>query len=308
MIEIKEIKKFYGDVAALKGVSFRIQTGEIVGLLGPNGAGKTTLMKIMTGYLYPSEGKASVGGFDVLEEALELQKIIGYLPENAPLYLEMTVQDYLVYIARLRQMMEQDILGALKKAVERAGLKEMLTRPIHTLSKGYRQRVGIAQAIIHQPKILILDEPTNGLDPRQIIEIRELIKSLAREATVILSSHILSEVQLTCERILMIHRGELRLDQDLSHLSQGVQVLVEIHQRFQKEAQKKILALPDVKTVEFLGATEAYCRLLVEAQSEKKGPLNRQLFSLARENDWLLQEIHRKKKNLEEVFQEIASS
>ena len=186
MIEITQIEKDYGTVKALKGVSFSIQPGEVVGLLGPNGAGKTTLMKILTGYIQPSRGSASINGLDVCDHRLEIQRKIGYQPENTPVYRELTVQDFLIFMANVRQVPANKIMKNFTMAVERTGLSHMLTRVIGTLSKGYRQRVGLAQAMIHAPEILILDEPTNGLDPSQIIEIRELIKSLAQESTVIL--------------------------------------------------------------------------------------------------------------------------
>lgn len=304
MIDVHDVRKDYGDVRALQGVSFSIATGDIVGLLGPNGAGKTTMMKILTGYLMPTAGQATVGGVDVTEDRLAVQRQIGYLPENAPLYLEMPVQDYLVYIARLRGVPESGRLEALRQAVVRTGLQEMITRPIGTLSKGYRQRVGLAQAIIHGPRLLILDEPTNGLDPTQIVEIRNLIKDLARESTVILSSHILSEVQLTCERVVMINRGQLVLDKHLDSLGAGVSVIVEVASDT-TGVDTALKALPGVDVVRRTGGQGGYTRWTVEAVEEPGMPLNRRIFQLAAEKNWPLQELRREAQDLESVFQQL---
>lgn len=210
MIEVRDLKKTYGEVEALKDVSFSVQSGEVIGLLGPNGAGKTTVMKILSGYLHPTSGIAEVAGLDVSRFPGEVQEMIGYLPENAPLYPELTVQGQLRMIANLRAIPENEQLQYASDAVHAVGLEDRLVRPIATLSKGYRQRVGLAQAIIHRPKLLILDEPTNGLDPTQIIEVRNLIRSLAHKATVIVSTHILSEVEATCDRAIIIMNGEVK--------------------------------------------------------------------------------------------------
>jgi ABC-2 type transport system ATP-binding protein len=207
VIEAIGLFKRYGSVEAVRDVSFTVNQGEIVGLLGPNGAGKTTIMKILTCYLFPSGGTARVAGHDVFDSPLEVKKAVGYLPENAPLYDDLTVAEYLSFIADARGLAGAERKRRLSTVLEECGLSGVVNKDIDELSKGFRQRTGIAQAMIHDPRILILDEPTSGLDPHQIIEIRELIKNLGREKTVILSTHILQEVEATCKRILILNEG-----------------------------------------------------------------------------------------------------
>ncbi|MBN2714483.1 MAG: ABC transporter ATP-binding protein [Deltaproteobacteria bacterium] len=215
MIHAKNLSKRYQAVEAVKNVNVDIRKGEIVGLLGQNGAGKTTMMKMITGYLEPTEGTVLLGGKDVLEDRIGVQRQIGYMPENAPLYPEMLVQEYLLMIADLREIPREKQISMIIEAVKATGLEKYLTRPIGTLSKGYRQRVGICQAILHHPEVLILDEPTNGLDPVQIIEIRGLIKKLAEKSTVIVSTHILQEIEAVCDRVLILIDGQLVKDAPL---------------------------------------------------------------------------------------------
>jgi ABC-2 type transport system ATP-binding protein len=210
MIEVSNLTKQYGEVTAVDGISFSIGKGEIVGLLGPNGAGKTTIIKVLTGYHFPSKGDVSVNSFDVYNQAVEIKKSIGYLPENAPLYVDLTVAEYLDFIAMARGIGENEKKDKLAVVLAECGLTPVLHKPIEQLSKGFRQRVGLAQAIIHDPQLLILDEPTSGLDPKQIMEIRELIQKLGKEKTVILSTHILQEVEAVCSRVLILNEGKIR--------------------------------------------------------------------------------------------------
>jgi len=230
MIDVQHLCKDYGTFRALDDVCFHIDQGEIVGFLGPNGAGKTTTMRILTGYLPPSEGEARVAGYDVFKESIEVRKRIGYLPESVPLYTEMTVYAYLDYMADLRRVSNR--LRAVERAMEACHIADRAESIISKLSKGLRQRVGLAQAIVHEPDVLILDEPTIGLDPKQIIEVRELIRELGREHTVILSSHILPEVSQTCDRILIINNGRIVAEgssEDLTaQLEGGGQVAVQL--------------------------------------------------------------------------------
>jgi len=209
MIQATQLTKRYGSTTAIQEVSFEVNRGEILGFLGPNGAGKTTTMRILSGFFAATEGKATIAGFDVFEDPLEVKKRVGYLPENPPLYGEMKVDAYLRFVATIKGVEASSLDSQLSHSKERCGLTKVGDRLIKQLSKGYRQRVGLAQAIIHDPEVLILDEPTSGLDPKQIIEVRELIKSLGGDHTVILSTHILSEVSMTCERVIIIDKGEI---------------------------------------------------------------------------------------------------
>lgn len=219
MIRIDDVVRYHGTIRAVDGVSTTIGRGEIVGLLGHNGAGKTTLMKMITGYLEPTRGTVRVGGFDVVDQREAAQRLVGYLPENAPLYPEMLVQEYLLLMAELRGVPREEAPSAVARAAAATGLQTRLLQRIDTLSKGYRQRVGIAQAIVHDPAVLVLDEPTNGLDPVQIQSIRELVRRLARRTTVILSTHILQEVEAVCERVLVLIDGRLAADAKLTDLT-----------------------------------------------------------------------------------------
>lgn len=215
MIEVQNITKNYGPFQALKDISFQVDKGQIVGFLGPNGAGKTTTMRIITCFMPASSGRITVAGYDVFKESREVRKRIGYLPENVPLYPEMTVTKYLKYMAKIRSVPRGNIKRQLDNAIEACGLTERRHQIIGQLSRGFRQRVGLAQALIHEPDVLILDEPTSGLDPRQIVEIRELIKTLGKERTILFSTHILPEASMTCERLIIISRGQITGDVQL---------------------------------------------------------------------------------------------
>ncbi len=209
MIEVRELSKHYGEVTAIEDVTFRVETGQILGFLGPNGAGKTTTMRIVTCYLPPSSGTAAIDGFDVLEESMEVRRRIGYLPELPPLYSDMTVDAYLGFVARIKGVPSAVLSSRIDETMEKTGVAHVRRSLIGHLSKGYRQRVGLAQALVHNPSVLILDEPTVGLDPKQIIEIREMIKSLRGEHTIVLSTHILPEVSMTCEKVVIIDKGRI---------------------------------------------------------------------------------------------------
>jgi ABC-2 type transport system ATP-binding protein len=219
MIEVEHLTKKYGDLVAVRDLSFKVEKGKIWGLLGPNAAGKTTTMRILTGYLAATDGRASVAGYDVFEQPNEIKRIIGYLPEVVPLYTEMTVCDYLDFVAAIKKVPAAKRKAALDRAVEISGLEKVRKRLIKNISRGFKQRVGIAQAMIHDPQVLVLDEPTIGLDPAQIIEIRELIKSLRGEHTIILSTHILPEVTQTCDGVVIVSEGRLKASSSLDELS-----------------------------------------------------------------------------------------
>lgn len=306
MIEVKNLKKFYGEVEALAGVSFSVRDGEVIGLLGPNGAGKTTLMKILTGFLHPSAGEATVGGLDVLADTVAVQGLIGYLPENAPLYPELTVQAHLQMIADLRQIPKAEQRAAISEAIFAVGLADRLTQLVGSLSKGYRQRVGLAQAILHKPKLLILDEPTNGLDPTQIIEVRHLIKKLAKNSTILLSTHILSEVEATCDRAIIIINGQLRADAQLSELSASSEALLTLGEGVAaEEVVLALSALAGVRKVQAGGAAGG--RLNFRVEFNPAADLCPAIFQLAKVKDWPLWELRKEGRTLEAVFKELVA-
>lgn len=256
MIEVKNLTKTYGGITAIRGLNFSIKKGEVVGFLGPNGAGKSTTMKIITGFMAPTSGVATVAGFDVFENPIEVKRRIGYLPETPPLYTDMLVRDYLKYVAELKGVAKNQIASQVDYALEKTFLKDVQKRLIQNLSKGFRQRVGIAQALVSNPDVLILDEPTVGLDPKQVAEIRELIRSLRGQHTIILSTHILPEVQATCERIIIIHQGQIVAQDSLEGLTASQQGKRKIILRTKKsgaEIEASLKTLSGVSAIRNLG-------------------------------------------------------
>ncbi len=302
-IAIENLSKSYGRIDALKGVGFKVAPHEVIGLLGPNGAGKTTLMKILTGYLEPDSGEVRIHGIDVVAKPLEAQRKIGYLPESAPLYGEMLVQEYLEMMAAMRGIAKDQRRDRMAEVIRATGLSDRVVQPIGTLSKGFRQRVGIAQAIIHEPEILILDEPTTGLDPAQIAEIRELIKRLADKTTVLLSTHILSEVEATCERVLVIMQGQLRADARLADLRNANSAVVAIGSDAE-DVEGKLGKVDGVTKVESLDKEGALRRWRVT--SSAKSDLCTQLFDTLRGTTWKVGELRPDPKTLERVFRDLA--
>ncbi len=312
-IEANHLSKRYGRTQALGDVSFTIGKGEVIGLLGPNGAGKTTLMKILTGYLEPDEGDAKIHGLDVIADPLATAARVGYLPESAPLYAEMLVQEYLDTMASLRGVGRSpgERKAAILEAAAATGLTDRLVQTIGTLSKGYRQRVGIAQAIVHRPDVLILDEPTTGLDPTQIAEIRALIKRLAEQSTVLLSTHILSEVEATCERVLVIMQGRLRADAKLAEL-RAVNAAVVAIEKDAAGVADWLGQLDGVATVAALDpadSTEAAAGFTHwRVTSEGTADLCPLLFEALRGRPWKVGELRRDAKTLEHVFRDLAAA
>ena len=304
-IEAKGLSKSYGDVVALRDVSFSVEKGEIIGLLGPNGAGKTTLMKILTGYMQADEGEATVAGIDVAADPLGVQARIGYLPESAPLYRDMTVEEYLVMMAELRQLAPDRLGGMIADAIDATGLGGYVRRPIGTLSKGYRQRVGLAQALIHQPELLILDEPTTGLDPTQIVEIRELIKKLSQRSTILLSTHILPEVEMTCERVIMIMRGQLRADAKIGELRAANAAIVAVEDGA-SEVEPALRTIAGVSGVEQQDRDHGFQRWRVT--SETNDQLCPAVFDLVRDRGWRISELRSDSRTLESVFRQLAGA
>ncbi len=304
MIEVANLSKSYGSTQALNGVSFEVESGEIIGLLGPNGAGKTTMMRVLTGFLQPDEGQATVDGLDVLSDTLEVQKRIGYLPEEAPLYPELSVQAYLKMMADLRQIPAEEQPALLSRAVRAAALTDHLTRPIGELSKGYRQRVGLAQAILHQPKLLILDEPTASLDPTQIVEVRRLIRRLARQSTVVLSTHILSEVEATCDRVIILLNGEVKADARLADLAATTDAVLVLDEGAH-DVTGALKALPGAQAVEAYATPDGRAYRIQGAEGTDLRPA---IYELARQEDWPLRELRRDVRTLETVFNELATA
>lgn len=303
MIHVQSITKNYGNIEALRGVSFDIEPGEIVGLLGPNGAGKSTAIKVITGFLHPDEGFVEIDGLNVLNDLQAVQAKIGYLSENTPLYPELSVQAYLGMIADLRGVPASDYIGLLSDAVYGAGLKEYLARPIASLSKGLRQRLGLAQAILHKPQFLILDEPTVGLDPTQIVEIRALIKSLAQESTILFSSHILSEVEAICDRVVIIINGEVRADQRLSELSASNDATL-VLQEDSDDVERALGGLIGVQRIRRFRSLDDFPAYRISGRAD----ISPQVYAVARESEWAVRELRRDTVTLESFFNQLATT
>ncbi|MBU1319308.1 MAG: ATP-binding cassette domain-containing protein [candidate division Zixibacteria bacterium] len=304
MIEIKNLSKYYGDFPAVDDISFEVPKGQILGFLGPNGAGKTTTVRVVTGFLPPTYGTVLVDGYDISSDSIEVRKRIGYLPENTPLYTEMNVIDYLKFIVDMRKDGISRPGKRIKQVVEQCGLGDVTYKDIGELSKGFRQRVGIAQAMVHDPPILILDEPTAGLDPNQIVEIRRLIKDLGREKTVILCSHILPEVEATCARVVIIHNGKIAADgspKELQASSEGKGTVYIQIKGAGPELTQKLESVPGVERV-----TDA--RNIGENISDftlevfKGADPREDLFRLCVHNNLVLLEMNRREISLEDVF------
>lgn len=305
MIQVTELKKSYGLVKALSGVTFEIASGEIVGLLGPNGAGKTTIIKTLTGYLHPDAGTVLVDGLDVLTHTRQVQAEIGYLPETAPLYPELSIQAYLKMMAELRQIPPETTRAHISEAVYATGLEKHLTRPIGHLSKGFRQRVGLAQAILHRPRILILDEPTIGLDPTQIVEIRRLIQQLAEHSTILFSTHILSEVEALCDRVIILINGRIKADARLSELSSTSDAIL-VLDKTPEDIAAALKSLDHVRGVELISSLGDFptFRVLGKGDGTNLCPT---IYDLARRQEWPLRELQRDVRTLETVFNELAT-
>jgi ABC-2 type transport system ATP-binding protein len=304
LIKIENLTKYYGSIEALAGIDFEVKAGEIVGLLGPNGAGKSTTIKILTGFLQPDGGTVEIDGLDVLTQTREVQARIGYLPENTPLYPDMSVQTYLKMIANMRQIPQEEQLARLSEAIYATGLQERLTQPIGQLSKGFRQRTCLAQAILHQPKLLILDEPTVGLDPTQIVEIRNLIKRLSKRSTILFSSHILSEVEAVCDRVIIIMNGEIKKDAHLAELSSTSNAVLTL-QREVKNVKELLSQLGGVQNVHLSHDNEQYPVYQITGKNGKD--LCPAIYDLAKQEDWPLRELRRDIRTLESVFNQLAT-
>jgi ABC-2 type transport system ATP-binding protein len=308
VIEVQHITKRYGRVTAVDDVSFRVEKGEVLGFLGPNGAGKTTTMRILTGYMPPTSGKALVAGYDVIDRPLDAKRRTGYLPEAPPLYPEMTVRDYLTFAARIKGVPKGDRVKRVAWAMERTRVADMAARHCGKLSKGYRQRVGLAQAFLHNPEVLILDEPTAGLDPKQILETRDLIKGLAGDHTVILSTHILPEVSQTCSRVVIINKGRVVAIDTPDNLTARLQGAETLYLEVDAPGADVVSALRLVPGVTGVAATgprgghEGY-----EVESERGRDVRRELAKTIVGHGWGLLELRPMRMSLEEIFLQLTT-
>ncbi len=303
MIKAEGLTMHYGPIMALRDVSFEVKQGEVVGLLGPNGAGKSTTMKILTTYLHPSAGTAKVGGIDILKDPLGVRRIIGYLPEVLPLYMDMEVRAYLEFVGHARGLSGAKLKERTDLVVDECGLRPMFRKIIRELSKGYKQRVGIAQALIHDPQVVVLDEPTSGLDPHQIVEIRQLIRSLAQGKTVILSTHILQEVEATADRIVIISHGRIIGDGTVDELRNRAKKFERTRVAVKaspEELQGPLSALSGVTRVVSLGSDNGYARFEIHGKIGTE-PW-REFGQLARSKSWEIRELHEAPLTLEETF------
>lgn len=293
-IEVTNLSKFYGEQAAVNDITFSIKKGEIVGFLGPNGAGKSTTMKMITGFIPSSEGTIKVCGKEVSVDAIETRKHIGYLPENNPLYLDMYVKEYLEFVGKIYKL--KNVRERVKEMIQLVGLEVEQNKKIGTLSKGYRQRVGLAQAIIHNPDVLILDEPTSGLDPNQLVEIRDLIRRIGKEKTVMLSTHILQEVEAICDRVIIIRQGKLVADNLAANLQVATDTQV-VYAEFDGAISKQVLSkIPGVSKLEQVNPST----YLIE--SESIDDLRKIVAQFAQQNNLLVLTLRTEEKSLEEVF------
>jgi ABC-2 type transport system ATP-binding protein len=311
-IKIENLTKYYGNNPAVKDISFDVKTGEIVGFLGPNGAGKTTTMKLITTYLSQNSGKIFVDGLDTETEALAVRRKIGYLPEQNPLYSDMNVIDYLKYAAELQSVEKSKINDSVKRMVRVCGLEEVKHKDIGELSKGFRQRVGLAQAMIHNPEVLLLDEPTSGLDPNQIIEIRKLIKDLGKQKTVVLSTHILQEVQATCDRVIIINNGEIVADGTTDSLQkkfQGQLLITLTLKKDPKAGREKIISMfESVNGVEKVKINSDDSDVWnIDISANKGSDVRDAIFKKVVSNDMVLLDLHQEETSLEDIFRKLTT-
>jgi ABC-2 type transport system ATP-binding protein len=307
MIEVENLSKTYSGFRAVQGISFQVKKGEIVGFLGPNGAGKSTTMKVLAGYLPPTDGRIRIAGFDVVTDSIEVRKRIGYMPENVPLYTDMRVTEFLRFRAELKKVARRKIKDRMEIVKQMCSLKDVENKIIGTLSKGFRQRVGLADAMVHDPELLILDEPTIGLDPNQIRAVRDLIKDLGRHHTILLSTHILSEVELTCARVLVINRGRIEASDTPANLTKlvrgGGSISLEVKAPG-ADVISKLEALPNIEDVEVMLPSDGdWTRVKIFA--EPGVDVREEIHGVVRQNNWPLRELSRVKATLEEAFVEL---
>jgi ABC-2 type transport system ATP-binding protein len=301
VIEVNDLTRYYGQKMAISNVSFKVKKGEILGMLGPNAAGKTTTLRILTCYMPPTSGSATVGGYDIFEQSMEIRQITGYLPENPPIYTDLTVQDYLEFVAKIKNVEKAKIKSEVDLVIEKASIGEVQNRVIGKLSKGFKQRVGLAQSLLNNPQVVIFDEPTVGLDPKQIIEIRELIKKLKGDHTVILSSHILPEVEQTCERVVIISEGKVVAEDTPDNLTARMRgsdrIILEVEGE-SKNVEGILKAFPEVTSVQTKQKSDGILDVFVESKKDLRKEFAK---ALVQKNVGLI-ELHADKVTLEDIF------
>jgi len=307
MIHVENLTKYYAHLCAVDQINFDIQKGEILGLLGPNGAGKTTTLRMLTGYLQPSSGSINIKGLSIDKHVLKIKKLLGYLPESAPLYHDMLVFDYLKYVAAIREIDSDQKLPRIRQLADLCGINEVMSKPIGELSKGYKQRVGLAHAMMNDPEVLVLDEPTSGLDPNQIVEIRKIIKEIGKEKTIIISTHILSEAEATCDRIVIINQGKIVADGSTENLKQSASGKNIMHLCLQNADFKTVGAnlskLDGVESVTRI--TETDSELDVRLTCQSAGDLRPDVYRIIKDTDWILLDFHQETQTLENIFRKL---
>jgi len=307
MIQVENLTKYYHDLCAVDQISIDIEKGEILGLLGPNGAGKTATLRMLTGFLQPTDGNIRVKGLSIDQDALGIKKILGYLPESAPLYHDMLVYDYLSYVAEIRQIAKDRKPGRIRELGELCGIDNVMHQPIGELSKGHKQRVGLAHAMMNDPEILILDEPTSGLDPNQIVEIRQIIKQIDKEKTIIFSTHILSEAEATCDRIVIINQGKIVADGSTDSLKESAgdkkYIQISLQGADYKSVDAAISPIEDITRVQRLEESDSQldvridCRATADPRAE--------IYRIIKQTDWIMLDFHQESQTLETIFREL---
>ena len=309
MIYVENLTKYFGDLCAVDHINLDIQKGEIMGLLGPNGAGKTTTLRMLTGFLRPNEGSIRVKDYTIEEHSLEIRKMLGYLPESAPLYHDMLTYDYLDYVANIRDLDKKEKHTRIRHMGELCGLNEVMHKPIGELSKGYKQRVGLAHAMMNDPEILVLDEPTSGLDPNQIIEIREIIKQIGKEKTIVVSTHILSEAEATCDRVVIINQGKIVADGTMESLKQtasGEALITLSLQNAEKDAVVRDLGSVQGVAGVLVGDDDRDV-LEVKVTCRSAEDLRGAIYDKVKQTDWILLEFYQERQSLERIFQKLTA-
>jgi ABC-2 type transport system ATP-binding protein len=307
MIHVENLTKYYGDLCAVDRINLDVRKGEILGILGPNGAGKTTTLRMLTGFTRPSSGTIRIKDYTIDAHSLEIRKLLGYLPESAPLYHDMLVFDYLSYVADIREVEKGKKLSRIREMADLCGLNEVMHKPVAELSKGYKQRVGLAHAMIKDPEILVFDEPTSGLDPNQIIEIRDIMRNIGKEKTVVLSTHILSEAEATCDRVVIIHQGKIAADGTMESLKQSASGDYSIHLCFQnagKEGvQRELGTMAGIRGISIEEGEGAVLQVKLSCRSSDD--LRSRLYEKIKQTDWVLLEFYQERQSLENIFQKL---